>query len=363
MSNKHIAFWFGTEAELLKTFPVILSLREKWKSPYIIATGQNDIKKSTIARTYNIFADITLNQFNGRKKPLYIILWFFSTFFFKFFKARKFIKQKNIQYVVVHGDTLSTLMGAIFARLSGAKVFHLEGGLRSFKRFKPFPEEIDRFIVWHLSSVHFCQNEQAMKNVKNHKGEKIFTEGNVVYDVVDMFSQEAQSEIVKTLKKQFWVVTFHRAESLYIQKNLDILLETLFLAAEKWQVLFVMFEATREVLQDKWDILEKIKNHKNIITTPRLPYEDFCYVMKVAEYIITDWGSNQEELAHLGTPTMVMRNETERTDGLDTNIILSHFDINTIQRFLEDYKKYNFKWIEQGSPTQIVVDYILKITQ
>ncbi len=359
MKKWSIAFWLWTEAELIKTFPVIIGLRNYPKvDSYIISTGQNNLLNSSISQKYNIIPSLIINQFYWIKKPIYIILWYIKTFFTSFFKIRKFIKQNNIKYIIVHWDTLSTLMGAIYWAILWIEVWHLEAGLRTFNWLKPFPEEIDRFIVWHLSTVHFCQNQQALDNVKTHKWDKIYTQWNVIYDVVDMFSMN-KPEFLNNELDSYWVVTFHRAESLYIKKNFDLLIQTLFLSAIKTKTLFIMFDATKEViLQKKW-LLEKIQSNKNIIIHPRLAYSDFCYLMRTAEYIITDWGSNQEELAHLWTPTLIMRENTERSDWLGKNVVLSYLQLSKVKVFLDDYTIYNFKGETQWEPTKIIIKYIL----
>lgn len=358
MKKSPLLFFFWTEAEVIKSFPVILELRKQKIFPYILGSGQNNIEKSTIVQDFSLYPDIVLNQFTGRKKPLFVILWFFQTFFWKFFIFRKFVRKEQIRYIIVHGDTLTTLMGAVFARLCGLEVWHLEWWLRSFHWLKPFPEEIDRFIVGHLARVHFCQNEQAMKNVEKHKWDKIFTEGNVIYDVVDIFSNTAHVDLID-IGEDFGLFTFHRAESLYRSKNLEVILETLDLLSKNNRIVFVLFEATREVLEENW-LLEKIYNNKNLIIRPRLPYAEFCFLMKKAKFIVTDGGSNQEELAHIGNPTLIMRGETERTDGIWKNIIISKFDKTIIQDFSENFQKYDFSGEDQGSPTKIIVHFIIK---
>lgn len=154
-----------------------------------------------------------------------------------------------------------------------------------------------------------------MTNVKNHKGVKIFTQGNVIYDVVDSYIERG-SDVLKEIKKPFSVITFHRAESLYLGDNFQLFIDTLFRSADTLPTLFVMFEATREMIEKTPGLMQKIQNHPGIIIKPRLPYGDFCFLMKEASYLITDGGSNQEELAHIGTPTLIMRKATERSDGI-----------------------------------------------
>ena len=104
-----------------------------------------------------------------------------------------------------------------------------------------------------------------------------------------------------------------------------------------------MFEATREIITKVDGLMEKIQSNKNIIIKPRLPYNDFCVLMGKAEYIITDGGSNQEELAHIGTPALIMRTATERSDGIGKNIILSHLENKKIDDFLAHYDSYSHK--------------------
>ena len=357
--TKNIAFWFGTEAEVIKSFPVILELRKNGVNPFIISTGQNDLSSSDIVKDFDLKPDIIINPFKAKKIPAYLLVWFGLTFLKGIFVFTKFKIKNNIKYVVVHGDTVSTLMGALIGKICGAKVLHLEAGLRSHNLLNPFPEEIDRIITGRLASVHFYQNEEAGQNLKTHSGEKIFTHGNVVYDAVDTF-KNGDSLILESLGKDFSIITFHRAENVLSQANLKKLVEILNRSAEKNKVLFVLFDFTKIYLE-KLNLLQDILNNKNIIVTPRLPYREFCVLMSKCKYIITDGGSNQEELTHLGVPTLVMRMVTERSDGIGKNIIISKFDDKIIKNFLDNSESLRNEGEEQNSPSKIVCDRLLSL--
>ncbi len=358
ISKNKIAFWFGTEAEILKSFLVILKMREQGYSPIIISTGQNDLNKSNIVVDYNLEPDLVINKFINKKLPLNLVFWFFSTIFFHFFKIRNYIKKNNIEYVVVHGDTVSTLMGAIIGMACGVSVIHLEAGLRSHNLTNPFPEEIDRIIVSKIAKIHFCQDSTAVLNLRNTTGEIINTHGNVVCDTVDLLSG-AKSKILNLLSNEYALVTFHRAEQLLVKEKLEMLVGTTIKIAEKIQVLFVLFEFTEQILK-KNGLLNLIINHPNIMVTPRVQYAEFITLMCNATLVMTDGGSNQEELAHLGIPTLIMRTHTERIDGLDNNIILSKFNNSIINKFLDNYSELiRERKIISKTPAQIVADHLL----
>ena len=179
-------FFIGTEAELIKVFPLILKAREKNIDYRIIASGQNDISQSRVLKLANKgHIDLELSKEGDIKKTSGGLLkWYIDTRR----KADRLIKEQLLQdadtsdiCMIVHGDTISTVMGAYIGKRLKIKVAHVEAGLRSHNWLNPFPEEIDRMLVSRVASYHFAPGDEATENLKG-KRNVINTEINTLYD-------------------------------------------------------------------------------------------------------------------------------------------------------------------------------------
>lgn len=110
---------------------------------------------------------------------------------------------------------------------------------------------------------------------------------------------------------------------------------------------------------DKFNFRKRLENNKNIRLLPRLEYLPFVKAVKHAEFVITDGGGNQEELYHMGKPTLIFRNETERQEGLGTTALISNLDHSTIKKFCQNYKKYEHPPVkEKNSPSKIITKFL-----
>jgi len=184
---KRCYFYIGTVAELIKLIPVMKRLRESGVPFGIIASGQNDISRETellrLAKADDVEI-INLNISPNQQTIVSLFVWFFKTFFQGFFIFRKEFSRrmirKNRTWLLIHGDTLSTIQGAFLGKVFGFQIGHVEAGLRSFNLLHPFPEEIDRIIASRFVDTHFCPNEWAVGNLKNRNGEKINTLQNTL---------------------------------------------------------------------------------------------------------------------------------------------------------------------------------------
>lgn len=153
--EKCILFFAGTEAELIKIFPIIIECRERKMNFIVIASGQNDIVNSRIFKEINCGADLVLDRGAHITTGWELIKWWFKVFI----SAKSKIKDAfpEIDYknsvMIVHGDTVSTCMGALLGRMLHMQVCHVEAGLRSYHLFDPLPEEIDRIFTSIIHSI------------------------------------------------------------------------------------------------------------------------------------------------------------------------------------------------------------------
>ena len=328
--------FIGTIAELIKTTPVILSLRNDGVKVVGIATGQNNLSTSdlfTIAFPDGIENQITYGP--GHPTPTSLAFWFLRCFTRAPFALRKVFKATPVEqyFLIVHGDTLSTLLGAFAGWLVGGKIVHLEAGLRSFQLLRPFPEEICRRVVTCFTTVAFCPGEWAMRNLARAKiTKKINTEENTLLDAMRLALEvKCLPEIIPAEK--FCLIVLHRQENLLDQSFVRYVVTLVEEISEKISCVMILHEPFREVLKSL-DLLERVLQNTHIKDIPRQPYISFTHILEKAEYVLTDGGSNQEECYYLGKPCLLLRQETERQEGLGKNVVLSKKENSTIQDFL-----------------------------
>jgi UDP-N-acetylglucosamine 2-epimerase (non-hydrolysing) len=362
-SEKNYYFFVGTVAELIKLFPVMQEMEKQSIGYKIIASGQNDIKNSDIFKCIKKHKlDIEIGNEKINKSVFGLFCWFVRTFIKSLRIFKKNIHRSANDYLIVHGDTVSTMMGAILGRIYKFKIFHIEAGLRSFNFLEPFPEEIDRVITSRLADFHFCPNDWAQNNLKKRKGEKINTFNNTLFDSLKFaLSREVGSELMNTLKGvKYCLFVCHRQENVSNEELLSLLVNEILETAKRFKCVFILHEITKIALE-RYGLLSKLENNKNILLVDRVPYFELMHILKGAEFMVTDGGSNQEECYYLGIPTLILRKRTERNEGLGKNVILSKNDFSVVSDFIKNYEKYKTAPINiDSSPSCIIVDYLEK---
>lgn len=263
--------------------------------------------------------------------------------------------------VLVHGDTASTVIGAIAARRFGGRVVHLESGLTSGRLWDPFPEEISRRIVFRLAHVAMCPSvEAAMYMRKHYKLSHIHeTEGNTILDAVSLMGITERD--IKN-KSAYLVASLHRFQNIYDANRLRDLICLLERVSESCPIHFVLHPATQKRLL-KNNLMDKLQSIPNINLSPRLGYGDFLRLAAGAACVLTDGGSNQEELAALGIPTIVMRKSTERSDGLGKNAIMEEDIADGVEDFLASQKFQRLRMpvvLRKNSPSEMIANVLLE---
>ncbi|PLS81049.1 hypothetical protein CYG49_02850, partial [Candidatus Saccharibacteria bacterium] len=271
-------------------------------------------------------------------------------------------KFKTRSTAIVHGDTLTTVVGSYFGRLLGLPVSHIEAGLRSGRTFHPFPEEIDRRIVSRIARIHFAPNEAAIENLKreNTKGDIIDTKYNTSKDALSI-ADTFESKVIEglNLPSRFGLVSIHRTELLERKKELEEFLSVISKAAKKEQPLvFLDHSTTKEKI--KVSGFDKYLNKPGIYRIPKLAYMDFIQVVKRADYILTDSGGLQEDAYFLGVPAMIHRLTTERNEGLGQNVELSYLEKDRLEDFIRRQKNETkiTRLTDTTSPSSIVISYL-----
>lgn len=366
--KNNIYFFIGTTAELIKIAPVIQELKKRKADFKIITSGQNYIafeEMEPLIGRYQIY-----HAFKHKvvKIPglIYInfLIWVLLSLFIYipfFRKEFKGADRKNT-FFVVHGDTVTCLLGAVIAKINGIKIAHIESGYRSFNYFEPFPEELCRSCVSFLADTHFCPNEWCLNNLKKSKGIKINTALNTAYEICMKALNTKIGLKELNLPTKFFILILHRQEHMLFQKETTkryINIITSF-ASLSLKCVFIMHHVTENFLI-KENMINQIRKNPNVIILKRLPYITFQKTLMKCEFIATDGGGNQQEAYYLGKPCLILRKYTEQMEGLNSNAELAKGDIDIIKRFLKNYRSKNSPRISpEVLPSKIIVDFLME---
>lgn len=371
-TNKPIYIVLGTRAQTIKMAPVMREL-EVQKVPYtILYTQQHKVTINDLLENFNIKTKpISIIERKDEAKTIKLFAgWLVQILLITlnpFSAKRIFTQGKGL--ILTHGDTATTSWSAFYGRLHGQKVMHIESGLRSFNLMNPFPEEIQRLISFRFSNYYVAPNEWALNNLRKYKGGKINSQANTMYEALTYIIKKKSPAKIKNLKvkfklpDKFALVSIHRYENIFKEERLKEILELLDKISKDISLVFVLHPPTEKQLE-KTSLGEKLEKNNKIQLIPRQDFQNFAYITDLAEFVITDGGSNQEELSYMGKPTILFREYTERTEGLGKNVVLSKFDHNLIFDFVKNYKKYRRKPLDlKQNPSKLIVEFLLKVTR
>lgn len=357
-------FFIGTEAELIKVFPVIIQCQKEGVICNIIASGQNDLKKNRILDYIKLNGKyIELSKESDIKKStIGLLKWFFFTKM----NAKKLI-QRHFDLVdmqdkpmVVHGDTVSTFMGALIGRQLHMKVCHVEAGLRSHHLFNPFPEEIDRLLTSRIARIHFAPGLEAVENLSGAKGKVINTQYNTIIDslIVSRTMPVVTGLLESVLSQEYFVFVMHRQENLMNREFVKQVIDNVKQMAKQIKCVLILHKITENTLQEM-GVLQELQSNADFILFHRVDYFDFMKMLEHAEYVITDGGSNQEELHYMGKPCLIMRKTTERQEGIGQNARLFGGDLKEVLRFADGYKDMRIAPVMvKRSPARIIAEIL-----
>jgi UDP-N-acetylglucosamine 2-epimerase (non-hydrolysing)/UDP-GlcNAc3NAcA epimerase len=235
-------------------------------------------------------------------------------------KIEKVLQAEEPGIVLLYGDTNSTLAGAIAAAKLHLKVAHVEAGLRSFNR--KMPEELNRIVADHLSTLLFCPTSTAVQNLeKEGITEGVFQTGDVMYDAFKHYQKiaEDRSRILEKLNlqgKQYCLITVHRAENTESATQLEELFN-LFLSYAKDGLPFVIPLHPRSRMMMDQQMLGELSQHSRFRIIQPIGYIDMVALETSAHTIITDSGGVQKEAYFAGVPCITLREETEWVETLE----------------------------------------------
>ena len=322
MEKKNILFIFGTRPEVIKLAPIIIELR-KYPDLYNVIICNTEQQKELSNQTlsyFNLKADINLDCMRENQALADIQSRILSSIEHEVFEKYK------IDATIVQGDTMTVLCGALTSFYRKIPIFHVEAGLRSYDIFEPFPEEVMRQMTSRVTDLNFAptqKNKQALLNEGINEN-SIFVTGNTVIDALFCLSEETMRNAAKyyetkniSIDDNLVLITVHRREN--HGQRLDTILDAIETLVKKYSNhTFVLPVHPNPNVKGK--VYNRLNSYSNVHLLDPLDYPNLVYLMKNAKLILTDSGGIQEEAPSFGCPTLVMRYETERQEGIDAGV-------------------------------------------
>ena len=315
-------FILGTRAQLVKVAPVLQIATELKLDHIVWFTGQHNESIGDLITDFKIKSEFVHPlKHEERSSILRLLVWLPGTLVRCYRYVRRIKSNTGLApLVVVHGDTLSTFLGALAGRFAGGKIVHLESGLSSGKMTDPFPEEILRQLTFRLTDFALCPNDDAFERMQAfRKCTVIHTGENTLLDCV-RFALLSSGEANEVRSGSDFVASIHRFQNIYSRRTLTAIIDELIPLAEFGTVHFILHPPTERKLKE-FGLLDRMQKIAGMRLHPRMAYTRFLALMSSARCVFSDGGSNQEELSYLGIPTILFRNRSERPDGIGENIV------------------------------------------
>ena len=332
MSSKKIVISFGTRPEIIKLFPVIKELEKTDNEVILISTGQHsDLLRQTLD-VLDIVPDYDFSVSLPNQSLPYVVSSVLASI------EKALVKEKP-DLLAVQGDTGSALAAALGGFYCNVPVAHVEAGLRTFDMTQPFPEEANRQMIDAISSLLFAPTDEAASNLGEVQG-KVFVTGNTEIDALFFALDHCEPQKRFLCDEDIVLVTAHRRENFgHKMKQIAEAIEML----GKWHngiKILVTVHPNLNVVK----ALSKIKGQKIEVLAP-LDYVSFTHLLARSKIVLTDSGGLQEAAAALGIPALVLRDKTERVEGIATGAAkLVGTGVNSIVdntvRLLEDKALY-----------------------
>ncbi|MBI2677650.1 MAG: UDP-N-acetylglucosamine 2-epimerase (non-hydrolyzing) [Candidatus Koribacter versatilis] len=311
--KKVAALVLGTRPEALKLVPVLRELRRHRDHlrTLVISTGQHREMLDQVLRPFDLSVDHDMSLMQPGQS-----LYALSSSALLAFEG--VLAQFRPDLILVQGDTTTAFMGALAAYYAKLPVGHVEAGLRTYDKYSPFPEELDRRLISVVADLHFAPTSESRQNLLREgvPAANVFVTGNTAVDMLLAALEVGpghRDKLPSLEGKRLVLVTIHRRES--FGEGLREIFHALrdLAAAVPDALIFFPVHLNPNVRQPAQEILGSTAN---IVLTEPLDYLSFVHAMSRAELILTDSGGIQEEAPTLGVRVLVLRNHTERPEGL-----------------------------------------------
>ena len=313
MGKLNIMVVFGTRPEAIKMAPLILELKKHQETinTITVVTAQHRQMLDQVLETFEIVPDYDLDIMGKNQSLQEITSKILANF-------DPVVKKEQPDLVLVHGDTTTTFAAGLVAFYNKVSIGHVEAGLRTYDKYSPYPEEMNRQMTDSLSDLYFAPTQESKANLlsENHKKEAIYVTGNTAIDalkltVKDNYYHEVLDKIDEN--KKIILVTMHRRENQ--GEPMRRVFKTLRHMVDEHSEIEVVYpvhlspsvqDAAKEILGD----------HDRIHLIAPLDVFDFHNLASRSYFIMSDSGGVQEEAPSLGKPVLVLRDTTERPEGV-----------------------------------------------
>jgi UDP-N-acetylglucosamine 2-epimerase (non-hydrolysing) len=312
MSKIKVMTVFGTRPEAIKMAPLVLELQ---KHPdeiesIVTVTAQHRQMLDQVLNVFNIIPDYDLNIMKDRQTLMDVTITALKG-------LDGVMKEVEPDIVLVHGDTSTTFVASLAAYYNQIKVGHVEAGLRTWNKYSPFPEEMNRQLTGIIADLHFAPTNESKKNLvnENKNEDTIYVTGNTAIDALKTTVTESYKNPIleKIGNDKMILVTAHRRENLgEPMRHIFRAIKRIVNEHDNLQVVYPVHlnPAVREVAD------EILGNNERIHLIEPLEVIDFHNFLARAHIILTDSGGIQEEAPSLGVPVLVLRDTTERPEGI-----------------------------------------------
>ena len=324
--KKTILLVFGTRPEAIKMAPLVNALKhEKGFHTVVCTTGQHKKMVDDALSIFKIIPDIDLDcMIEGQT---------LSDLTSRILKnVGKVIAEMTPDFVLVHGDTVTTVGTALAAFFNKVKIGHVEAGLRTGNMFSPWPEEANRVVVSKLATINFAPTERAKSNLLSEgiSSNKILMTGNTVIDALLYVRNliDSNESLQISLERKLESIDFERPYILITTHRRENFGDGLKSIIRSIKSLALMHPDIQYVLpmhlnpQVKLPIEAELGSIANVVLIPAQEYVSFIFLMINSVVILTDSGGIQEEAPALGTPVLLMRDTTERPEAVDAGCVI-----------------------------------------
>ena len=311
--KKRIVLAFGTRPEAIKMAPVYLALKKSQAlEPEILLTGQHRTQLEQALEIFGVPHSRNLDVMTERQTLPELAARILP-------KAAEAFREMKADYVLVHGDTLTTFVSAWAAFLEHIPVGHVEAGLRSGSMSEPFPEEANRVLTDALCDTFFAPTEGARDNLQKcgAAANRVFVTGQTAVDAILFASKRGKLPDCVPQTGRVVTVTLHRRENWPVLAPLAACLADVARAHPDWTFVFPVH--LNPIVREA--VMPALSPCPNVKLIDPLEYGQMAALLARSTLILTDSGGLQEEGASLGVPVAVVRNVTERPEGVDAGIV------------------------------------------
>lgn len=336
---------FGTRPEAIKMAPLVHALKEaEGMEAVLCVTAQHREMLDQVLDLFALTPDYDLNIMQPNQTISQITTNVVLG-------MEQVLKEAQPDIVLVHGDTTTTFATALAAFYQQIPIGHVEAGLRTYDKYSPYPEEMNRVMTGHLADLHFAPTERNRQNLLKEgvSAERILVTGNTVIDALLSVAEKPYEFTEETLKeinfenKRVITVTCHRRENL--GENMVQIFSAIRDLAEEFSDVEIVYPVhMNPKVRETADLV--LGNTKRVHLIPPLQYQPFVNLIAKSYLIITDSGGIQEEAPALGKPVLVVRKETERPEAIEAGTVkLAGVERDTIysmaKELLVDQKTYD----------------------